>query len=268
MKQIIPHVREAGAGPGVVCLHANASSSSQWRALLNRLSARYHVLAPDSLGAGKSPPWPDNRVATLRDEVAFLAPVFDAAGPSFSLVGHSYGASVALIAALTHPDRVRAIAVYEPTLFALLEEEKPLGREAAHGIRCAVDDAAAAIAAHDHVAAGRRFIDYWMGHGSWDQMAPAQQDSIAMSMENVAGWGRALFSDPTPLRTFASLRLPVLCMVGARSPASSRGVARLLAGVLPDVTVIEFSELGHMGPVTHPETVNDAVADFLARWES
>lgn len=54
-------------------------------------------------------------------------------------------------------------------------------------------------------------------------------------------------------------------MVGARSPASSRGVARLLTQILAKVTVMEFAELGYMGPVTHPELVNEAVAGFLAR---
>jgi len=176
MKQIIPHVREAGAGPRVVCLHSNASSSSQWRALSDRLHADHHVLAPDLLGAGKSPPWPTDRVVSLRDEVALLEPVFETASPSFALVGHSYGAAVALIAALTHPERVRAIAVYEPTLFSLLEEGGPSDKEAARGIRSVVDDAAAAVQAHDRAAAGRRFIDYWMGQGSWDRMPQTRQD--------------------------------------------------------------------------------------------
>jgi pimeloyl-ACP methyl ester carboxylesterase len=52
-------------------------------------------------------------------------------------------------------------------------------------------------------------------------------------------------------------------MVGAKSPPSSRGVARLLTGVLPNVTMIEFPEFGHMGPVTHPEQVNEAIVKFL-----
>ena len=84
-------------------------------------------------------------------------------------------------------------------------------------------------------------------------------------MSNVAGWAKALFSEPTPLHAFRALDLPVLYMVGAQSPSSSRGVARLLTGTLANVTVMEFADLGHMGPVTHPEVVNDAVADFLAR---
>ena len=53
-----PFFREAGSGPGVVCVHSNASSSGQWRGLMDLLAARFHVLAADTYGAGKSPPWP------------------------------------------------------------------------------------------------------------------------------------------------------------------------------------------------------------------
>jgi hypothetical protein len=52
-------------------------------------------------------------------------------------------------------------------------------------------------------------------------------------------------------------------MIGKRSPESAREVARLLIPVLPRVTVREFDDLGHMGPVTHPGQVDAAIADFL-----
>ena len=118
-----PYVREAGAGAGVVCLHSNASSSGQWRALLERLAPRFRVFAPDSYGSGKSPEWPSDRQIRLRDEVELIEPVLAAAGAPLALVGHSYGAAVALRAALDDPGRVRALAIYEPTLFALLDAE-------------------------------------------------------------------------------------------------------------------------------------------------
>src|SRR5512134_3264249 len=102
-------------------MHANASTSGQWQGLMDLLSPRFHVLAPDSYGSGKSPDWHSDRVIRLRDEVAFLHPVFARAGAPLTLVGHSYGAAVALIAALAMPGRVRALALYEPTLFALLD---------------------------------------------------------------------------------------------------------------------------------------------------
>ena len=259
-----PFFREAGAGPGVVCLHSNASSSSQWRGLMDQLSGRFRVLVPDALGAGKSPAWPAGRAVSLRDEVALLEPVLAMAGAPFFLVGHSYGASVALVAALAHPGRVRAMALYEPTLFSLLEEEAP-GGEAAHGIRAAAADAATAIDAGDPAAAARRFIDYWMAPGAWDSMPEARQAPIAASMVNVRGWASALFGEPTPLQVFSSIDMPVLYMTGARSPASSRGVARLLTQALPNVTARAFPELGHMGPVTHPGVVNDEIARFFAQ---
>ena len=261
-----PHVRDAGAdsgGIGVVCLHSNASSSSQWRALMERLAPHYRVFAPDSFGAGRSPAWPGGRRVALRDEVQWLEPVFGAAGTPHFLIGHSYGGAVALMAALAQPQRVRALVLYEPTLFSVLEQEAP-GHPDTSGIRAAVADSAAAIEAHDPAAAGERFIDYWMGPGSWRRMPEPRRATIGASMVNVRGWSDALFGEPTPLHAFGALDVPVLYMLGARSPASSRGVARLLTQTLANVSVIEFADLGHMGPLTHAELVNDAIESFLS----
>lgn len=262
MQESTPFFREAGAGPGVVCLHSNASSSSQWRALIETLAPRCHVLAPDSYGAGKSPPWASDRPASLRDEVGLLEPVFARAGDPFALVGHSYGGALALVAAILRPQRVRALALYEPTLFALLDAESPPPNDA-DGIRAAVAGAAAALDAADPDAAAACFIDYWMGAGAWRDTPEPRKPPITAAVANVRGWGAALFGEPTPLAAFARLDLPVLLMVGRESPASSRGVARLLAGALPRVQVVEFEGLGHMGPITHAARVNAAIAGFL-----
>ncbi|MBC8057020.1 MAG: alpha/beta fold hydrolase, partial [Rhizobiales bacterium] len=220
MHDSIPFYREAGAGPGVVCLHSNASSSSQWRALSDLLAPRFHVLAPDSFGAGKSPPWPTGRPVGLLDEVALLEPVFARAGEPFALVGHSYGAAVALMAAFAQPARVRALALYEPTLFALLDAESAPPNEA-DGIRAAVTSAGAALDAGDPDRAAECFIDYWMGAGAWRRTPDARKGPIVASVANVRGWGAALMGEPTPLHAFAALDVPVLYMVGRDSPASS-----------------------------------------------
>jgi pimeloyl-ACP methyl ester carboxylesterase len=264
MQPVSPFFREVGSGPGVVCLHSNASSSSQWRALMDTLAPRFHVLAADSYGVGKSPAWPTDRPVWLRDEVALLEPVLARAGDPFTVVAHSYGAAVALIAAVTQPHRVRALALYEPTLFALLDAESPPPNDA-DGIRSAVAHAAAALDAGDPARAAECFIDFWMGAGAWDHMPEPRKGPIATSVANVRGWAHALFGEPTPLRAFAELNVPVLYMIGKNSPASSRGVARVLTRALPRVEAVEFEGLGHMGPVTHPEVVNEAISNFLER---
>lgn len=263
--QETPFFREAGAGPGVVCIHSNASTCGQWRALMDLLSPNHHVFAPDSYGSGKSPDWPSDRLITLHDEVALIGPVLEKAGSPLVLVGHSYGGGIALRAAIEQPRRVRALALYEPTLFALIEQQGPSPNDA-DGIRDTVARASEALDKGDRDTAAEHFIDYWMGEGSWAQTPDARKPAIAASVANVRRWKHALFTEPTPLETFRNLDVPVLLMTGKRSTASAHGVMRILTAALPNVEVKEFDRLGHMGPITHPEPVNEAIAQFLERY--
>lgn len=264
MSHTEPFFREAGCGPGVVCAHSNASSSAQWRDLLDLLAPDFRVLAADSYGAGRSPEWPSDRVIGLGDEVALLEPVLARAGAPLALVGHSYGGAVALVAALANPGRVGALAVYEPTLFSLVDADSP-PPNAADGIRDVVAAAGADLDAGNRDGAARRFIDYWMGTGAWDRTPAQRQPAIAAATTKMRRWAHALFSEATPLTAFRTLDVPVLYMVGRRSPVSARDVGRLLVPVLPRVEVREFEELGHMGPITHPQVVNRAIQEFLVR---
>jgi len=147
-----PSFLEAGSGPGIVCIHGNGSLGAQWRGLMELLAPRFRVLAPDSYDCGKSPRWPSDRVIRLRDEVELVEPVLQRAGSPLALVGHSYGAAVALIAALANPGRVAAMALYEPTLFSLIDAGKPRPNDA-DGIRDTVADAAVAL---DHKRMAQR----------------------------------------------------------------------------------------------------------------
>lgn len=146
MAQPIPFFREAGNGPGVVCLHANASTSSQWRSLMDCLAPNFRVLAPDLYGSGQSPDWPSREVISLHDEAALIEPVLASAGAPLTLVGHSYGA---------------VLVLYEPTLFALLDAEHAPPNEA-ESIRGAVTAASAALDRGQAGSAAQHFIDYWI----------------------------------------------------------------------------------------------------------
>jgi len=246
--QVEPFFREAGSGPGVVCLHSNASTSGQWRELMDLLAPKFRVFAPDSYDCGKSPQWHSDRVIRLRDEAALIEPVLARAGSPLALVGHSYGAAVALIAAL----------------FSLIDAESPAPNDA-EGIRNVVADAGAALDAGNADAAAGHFIDYWMGAGAWKQTPEQRKPSIAASVTNIRRWAHALITEPTPLEAFQALDVPVLYMTGKRSTPSAHSVARLLTATLPRVEVVEFEKLGHMGPVTHSGAVNEIIKQFLER---
>lgn len=258
-----PFFRETGSGPSVVCLHSNASSSAQWHGLMDLLAPRYRVLAPDSYGSGKSPDWHSDREIALQDEVDFIEPILAMPDAPLALVGHSYGAAMALIAALRNPARIRALALYEPVLFSLVDAQAapPNGVD---GIRNVAVAAGKALDGADTDAAARHFIDFWMGPGSWAATPLQRKPAIAGSTVNVRRWWHALSTEPTPLEAFAALDIPMLYMLGSTSPESSRAVARRLVPVLPNVRVVEFAGLGHMAPVTHAGPINAEIAAFLS----
>lgn len=102
-----------------------------------------------------------------------------------------------------------------------------------------------------------------MGDGAWAHTPDARKGPIRESIINVSNWGRSLLGEATPLSAFAQLQMPVLYVTGGRSPAPSLAVARLLTKALPNVQVLQLESLGHMGPVTHPDVVNEAIEHFL-----
>ena len=57
--------------------------------------------------------------------------------------------------------------------------------------------------------------------------------------------------------------MPVLLLQGRETTDSARAVSALLAQSLPQVEVLNFDGLGHMGPITHPAPVNAAIEAFL-----
>src|SRR5579871_3844459 len=147
--------RESGSGPSVVCLHSSASSSGQWRALMDRLAPAFRVIAVDLYGYGQSPAWSGRRRFSMDYEVALLENVFLSAGDRFHLVGHSYGGAIALKAALAHAGRVASLAIFEPVLFSILlaeDPEQPASRE----IISVGDDTSAAVDVGDSARAGQR----------------------------------------------------------------------------------------------------------------
>jgi hypothetical protein len=82
------------------------------------------------------------------------------------LAPDSYGAATALMTSLASPGRVRAPAIYEPTLFAVVDAASP-PPNGVEGTRRAVRAAAIALDTGDRDAAAEHFIDFWMGGGSW-----------------------------------------------------------------------------------------------------
>ena len=224
---------------------------------------RFRVIAADLYGSGKTAPWPGLRPMQLDDEIALLAPVFEAAGDSFHLVGHSFGGAIALKAALTLRRRLLSLVLYEPVLFGLLVADAPESG-AAKEIAAVRDDTIRLVNEGKLDESAERFIDYWMGKGTWAATPDGRRAAtIAAGMRAVKEEWHALFSEPTPLAAYAAVDVPTLLLTGAKSTEPARAIVRLLSRVLPRVRIEEVEGAGHLAPVTHPEPVNRLIERFL-----
>jgi len=109
--------REAGrkSAPTLLLLHGLPSSSRMFEPLLNRLSDRYHLVAPDYPGYGHSD-WPDpKKFAYTFDHLAEIVNHFtEALGLShYTLYMQDYGGPVGFRMALNHPERIDALIVQD-----------------------------------------------------------------------------------------------------------------------------------------------------------
>ncbi|NUV70895.1 alpha/beta hydrolase [Streptomyces sp. CAI-121] len=93
------------------------ATSASWYTQAAALSHTHRVFAVDLIGApGRSTPDRDRRPRTIADLSAWLDALLDGLGVAeIDLGGHSYGAWIALHHAMRAPDRVRRLALLDPT---------------------------------------------------------------------------------------------------------------------------------------------------------
>jgi pimeloyl-ACP methyl ester carboxylesterase len=261
MVRLAAHYREAGSGPTVICIHSSASSSAQWRALMERISARYHVVAVDLYGYGQSPSWPDDCELSLDDEIALLEPIFQLAG-EFHLVGHSYGGAIAMKAVLADQARVLSLTLYEPAYWGILEANAP-DDTATQEVQALRDETTRLIESGELESAACRFVDYWVGPDTWSSMPDSTRSAITSTIPKVRLEWKASFDARISLSACKKIDVPTLFLTGSRSPPPARVLSNLLRSALRCRNEVEFPDLGHMGPVTHPHRVNESIASFL-----
>ena len=243
----------------VLCIPSFASSARQYRGLAARLAPRFRVVAADLYGHGERAAWSGGRPLTLADEAEGLVPQEGA----LHLVGHSYGAAVALHIARAHRSRVRSMALYEPTMWGTLASLCK-GEPATLEIDAVRDDTNRRLEAGEIEAAAERFVDYWAGAGAWDATPMERRPRLLATVRALRDAWDASFSNAWTAAELRSLDVPCLLMTGTRSTAAARRALQLLREALPDAETKEFEGLGHLGPITQPERVDEAIEAFIS----
>ena len=257
------HVEAAGAGETVVLLHCSASSGAQWRKMSAQMADRFHVVAPDLYGYGKTGPWPGHGPLTLADEAALVAEALSEVNGPVHLVGHSYGGAVALQFALMHPERLRSLTLIEPVVFYLLRHGGLMERALFDEVRALADTISQAVLRGDTHAGMARFVEFWNGTGAWAEIKAETRAALAKQIGKVAMDFSATTGAPTPLSAVRNLRVPTLVLCGQDSPMASFAIANMLAEMVTSAELRMVAEAGHMMPLTHPDAVRAAIVEHV-----
>ncbi len=236
--------------PVLVALHCSGYDSSQWRGLSQHLAPDVALHACDLSGYGRF----EGRIDTKIDLAAEAAHVLAQLPPyveRFHLVGHSYGAAVALEIAMRHPRRVLSLLLHEPVRLALLRHFPSHCRltDSVFHAGQRVVEMARTMKTREAAAF---FVDFWCGFGSWDRINPDRRELLRSRILKVALEYESVLEDPADPRDFRTILCPVTITSGSASPECTRKVAEILCDLLPQSLPVRFDGAGHMAPITHP----------------
>jgi len=258
------HYLEAGAGQAVVLLHGNAGSAADfsYRAM-QVLCGEYRVVAVDRPGHGKSdrlskdPARLESQAALLHDTLISLGikrPI---------LVGHSWGASLALAYALNYQDDISSMILLAPAAYREPEET-------AWWMRALVKPP---VIGDVSLAIGKRFFGTRLLKQEL-QLAFYPQPVPVDYLKSANAWlGRkqlkAYLEDESHLNAsletlslrYPEIRLPVVIVTGDSDKiVSAQANAYRLKAAISQSQLIELKHTGHEIPQTDPQSIRAALA--------
>lgn len=262
---------EAGEGNAetLVLIHGLGSNAKAWLRNMDAWGEDYHVIALDLPGYGRS------TKGELPYSLSFYAQVImemlDGLGVDRAvLAGHSMGGQIAILAGLSHPERVDQLVLFAPAGVESFETGEGQWLRGAVTPEFVQDTTIRNIAVNLHAnfhdtpeEAEFMITDRIRIRGASD----FEEYCHAVS-QNVG----AMIDEPTTGR-LDEIGQPVLVVFGENDGlipnpylhgGRTRDIGEIAAREIPDCELLMVPDCGHFVQFERPELVNDAVLEFLA----
>ncbi len=249
-----------GQGPPLVFLQGLIGDGDlDFQALVPHLASRFTCHVPSNRGRGLSGDHPDLSSGRMIDDILTY---IDSLGQPAGLVGWSAGADLALAAA-ARSDAVNAVAVYEPALPNLMDEQTRaayfetfarMSELADEGRLTEAMRAVAGIPFNDDEFAAADNAGYLQAAGRY---VPNLLSTIQQQPE---------YQGPTPddPAVLGAITSPALVLQGSASKAFLTRSVRHVADHVPNARAQQIPGAGHAAPLTHPEALAEALTGFFA----
>lgn len=233
-------IREEGAGPPVLLLHALGASSRYFAGRLGPLPAAYRCVMPDLLGFGRSPK--PEIAYTVEDHLSALRRTLDRLSLTerpIIVIGHSLGAILAAEYAARYPAHVRGLVLISlPSYQSRAEAQAYIIEHGAWMARATVLNSGVAHSLHLVVATFRPLVALLAGRFSHTVPAAVAEDSVAHTWHSYSRTLEQCVLSHTMLPALTALgTLPILALHGDEDPAAPLAAVQSLASQLPAITL-------------------------------
>jgi pimeloyl-ACP methyl ester carboxylesterase len=243
-------VERLGDGPAIVFVHGDiVGPELTWRKQ-RELAERWTLVIPSRPGFGESP-------ALERNDFEVEAPMFaELLGDGAHLVGHSYGAVIALLAAAQRPEAVRSLTVSEPGCLRVAEGTPVVDEMITNGER---------LFREGEQIPNEMFLRLFRGGAGSAYGTPEQLPEELLHGVELLKRERPSWEAEIPLARLGAADFPVLVLSGGHSPAFEAVCDALAEGLGAERAVIPGR--GHTVPSTG-EPYNERLERFVGAADS
>ncbi len=259
------HYNEAGEGHSVVFLHGSGPGATGWsnfRPNLGPLSEKFHVIAPDAIGWGKS----DAATADEYDHVANVVDLLDELDlEKVALVGNSMGGMTAIALAARHPERVSHLITMGPGAFINIPHLFGFGDGPSEGLKVLFkgyqDPTPETM---KQLVQIMTFSDEF----ATDELARLRADAALARPDHLENF-LASMKNGGPVRNAATVEevirisAPTLLIHGRDDRVVHYENSLRLVATIPNSRLVLINRCGHWTQIEHADEFNRLVADFI-----
>lgn len=256
---------EKGSGEAVVFIHGAVSDLRTWIEQVEAFSENYRAISysrrhhEPNEKASETAEY--SRTLHTEDLIEFLKTL---GLEKAHLVGHSYGASVALLAALKNPGLAASLTLGEPSPFPTLLNETGISLLSEQ--KTAFDEAIRLAENGNEEAAVREFLHTIVGVDVLPLLPDERRAVVLENQDTLLPMLKTYYdSPPITCGRLNSLTVPTLLITGELSPKLARVNNEAINNCLPNSRTAILKCASHGLQIENPAGFNNLVSEFISR---
>lgn len=246
---------EQGSGSPIIFIHGSYATTSSWKKMVEQLAVSHRCILIKLPGHSGTPDPEDFANPSIETELEILGRVVNSlTDEPVHLVGHSYGAVIALAQALKGNLSISQVSLFEPVAVSVLDGEmRALVQEFLTKYRHDVTNEVPLVCG--------QVIDFWGGKGAFDSLPDfIKEDMEPLVANNIRHWDSeaVMYIKQDDLK---QLSLPTQLICGTESNPVARAICDHLNNQIPHSKKYTIAGASHFLVTSHARECLEVLGD-------